>query len=324
MLLKKIENIKRNNKVENYNLLIETCIKIGLGRISHLTYSINKATKCYINQRDVVIDAITPLFIESSEGLLGLQRSINNWQYPLETETDAEYFLYIIVSKRLEQHIISLLKEADPFYTYIHRTINYYSKKLGFKKATYRNTKYLVKEQMQLISVLLIPPEELRYLPANLFMHKPEKILNDLHTYLIENTVYFPAIPVNALIKQIKILTTPKYLGNEYFNNEIILSENLFIDTIINRSLSECYDRIDKFYIAKGKIAPSEAEQFKNALKDIANDLKDGDLHQSLYGYMREQMTSLSKEKFYTQYHPILDHLTRVLKNFIGKQLVSH
>jgi len=76
---------------------------------------------------DIAIDAVTPLFLKNNRtGLLGLQTSLLNWNTTLETEEQAQFFLHKVVWNRIEQHLSGLLKEADPVFARILKTLYYH------------------------------------------------------------------------------------------------------------------------------------------------------------------------------------------------------
>ncbi|MCX8010291.1 MAG: hypothetical protein N3A61_04010, partial [Ignavibacteria bacterium] len=55
----------------------------------------------------------------------------------------------------------------------------------------------------------------------------------------------------------------------------------------------------------------------KNALEDIAYDLKDGGINPGLYDYLHKYMDKLKIEEYKSNYHNILEYLVRLMKEKI-------
>ena len=73
---------------------------------------------------DIAMDSIVPLFVNNSSGKLGLARAMQKWDDNLDSEDSVEYFLSRIVWRRVDQTVTGILKERDPFFEKILKTLN--------------------------------------------------------------------------------------------------------------------------------------------------------------------------------------------------------
>ena len=74
--------------------------------------------------RDLSIDTILPLFIRNNSGILGIKRALDNWNDPILNDADVNFFLSKIIWKRADQTVTKLLKEQDPIFCKILKTLN--------------------------------------------------------------------------------------------------------------------------------------------------------------------------------------------------------
>lgn len=57
-------------------------------------------------------------------------------------------------------------------------------------------------------------------------------------------------------------------------------------------------DRLEKYYVGKGKLNQDGNEIFKKVLIELSDDLKDGGLSRGLYKYLNTHMIDLKKKIF--------------------------
>lgn len=277
----------------------------------------NKFHNLGYSYTDIVIDAITPLFIESQNTKeIGIIKSFRDWHTPIETEPQAQYFLNKIVVNRVEQELIHIYKEADPFFAKIHDSVEFIIEKEGYNKHTRFGTVYLCKGKFD-EAITLIPTEEFDRIPDSNFFGKTKSVIANLFMYLREN-LYTPAIPFNTLIKRLKhIILSDSYTNPASFSE--IHEEMLDIQKLVSNALDSTLNKLDTSYNRKLTLVESAA--IKKAITAISADLTNGGISAELFEYLKDHIEDLSKDYFYEKYHSILDYLLRVLKKEIAVRL---
>ncbi len=301
------------------NSLIETCHKIAL---SYLHCNYRKIYKFLQNEElsfeEFALDAIALLFVREKEDQnISIKTSFNNWQPAIKTEEDALYFLNKIVACRIEQHIYSLLKEEDPFFSKILDSVNYLIKSQGYRKSQSLGKTYIIKSDDEISDTLFISQQEFENLPAHLFTNRKE-LFSNLINYLQTETRFVSAIPLNDLIYKLKHINFSEYVLIE---SSEITRKQFEIDEIIDFALKSALKKLDNSYTVKGKLSNSESNSIKSALTDISSDLKNGGINPGLYDYLSHYIKDLSKEAYKDNYHNILEYLVRVTKSVIADNL---
>lgn len=300
--------------------LISSCSKIALIFLSkRIPHERNKFFQQELTLQDLASDSITPLFIKDKSGVLPIRKALLSWDKEIVDDTSAFYFLTKIIGGRIEQEISKKLKEADPFFAKILRSINYVIEKKNYYKTTYFGMVHLLETESEINQK---PPdaEFIEALPNNFFHDSNETILVAVFDYLKKETDFFPAIPLNALVRRIKQYHSDGYT-NSLSPQKNNFDSNLDIENIVTCSLNDVTSRLKKFYVEKGKLSNAESEIFKKVLIEYADDLKDGGVSRGLYDYFNAHMINLSKEDFYEKYHQNLDYLIRLLKKGIAERL---
>ena len=301
--------------------LVEITYKIAL---VYLRYNHRKFSKIFseteVTFEEAAISAITPLFCkDSTEQGLPIIKEFNSWQPSIKTEDDALYFLNKIIAGRVEQHISHLFKEQDPFFAKILDSVNYLIKKGGYKKVRYFGKRYIVQSTCEEIKSKVIDQDSFEKLPTSLFQNRKTFIV-DLHSYLKNETNFFPAIPLNALVLRLRNLNSNNLKIRESINDT---SSNFDIDEAINLGLSCALEKLGDSYTSKGKLNECESQSFRLALMDMAEDLKDGGINRGLYDYLNQHITDLKKSDYQNKYHNILEYLLKVMKNTIREKLTN-
>ncbi|MFH1195875.1 MAG: hypothetical protein V1720_09170 [bacterium] len=266
---------------------------------------------------DIAVEAIVPLFIENkSTKELGIIKSLNDWQSPLETEEQLQYFVNKLVVNRVEQELIRIYKEADPFFAKIHDSIEYIIEQSGYVKKSSYGTMLIFKSADA--NGEFIPAHEFDKLPDSFFFGKIKTIVQSILKYLESETGFISAIPLNLLIKRIK----HAQFSNQYINYSTVdehPEEKIIIGKIISAGLGTVYSKIDGFY--KEKLSVTEKQAFKDALNEISIDLTDGGIPHELFAYLNKQMPDLNKSDYYGKYHSIFDYLLRLMKKQIAAEM---
>jgi len=271
--------------------------------------------------QDFAIDAVTPLFIQDKSGELPIRKALLSWDKEINDEASAYYFLSKIIGNRIEQEIARKLKEADPFFGKILRSVNHLVETNRINKVSWFGVAYLIEKGQNEITQKPIEPEFIESLPAKLFIDANEKIISSLFSYIKTETEFFPVIPLNALIRKIKQVNGSFLQQRSSESTEEHFEEELNVESVVSDSLNAVKDRLAKLYLGKGKLNDNETEVFKKVLVELSNDLKDGGISRGLYEYVKPHMIDLSKEDFYKRYQQTLDYLLRLLKKEIAVRL---
>lgn len=301
------------------NNVIKICQSIAL---SYLHCNYRKIYKFLQNEElsfeEFALDAIAPLFVREKEDQnISIRTSFNNWQPVIKTEEDALYFLNKIVASRVEQHIYSLLKEEDPFFSKILDSVNYLIKTQGYKKSQSLGKTYIIKSDDEISDTLFISQQEFENLPTHLFANK-KKLFSNLINYLQTETKFVSAIPLNDLVYKLKHINFSEYV---LIKSSEMTRKQFEMDEIVDFALKSALKKLDNSYTANGKLNNSESKSIRSALTDISVDLKNGGINPGLYDYLAPYIKDLSKEAYKDNYHNILEYLVRVTKSVIADNL---
>lgn len=313
-----LEKLKKNdlNKAD-LNLLIEVCTRISYIYLKKkYTLSLYKLPPGS-DLQEIAVDAIVTLFTKNNEQILGLKAALLKWNLPVLCEAQAQFFIHKVVFSRVEQHLCLFMKESDPFFGKILKTLNYYIKYQNFRRQHYFGTVYIVADET-VISGRVISPEDFFSLNDSLFFEEKKKLISHLLEYLRKETDYYPAIPLLALTRKLKHIRIDEYIKTtEHENTE----QELFVKQITQNALELCLKKLEDSYLKKGKINLTEYNWFREALQEITLDLCNGGVNNSLYDYLKRYCVNLDKTVFYKNYHQILDYMLRYLKNKIADRL---
>ena len=304
---------------KDVNALIETCVRIA---ITHLRLIYSRIQKLLVSDslslEDLAIDSIARLFTISQENKkTPIQTAFLDWQPKITNEDEAIYFINKIVSNRVDQHINKLLRNSDPFFAKILTTVEHYIKKNNCKKINHFGRICVINKNIFEITDTVISYDEFSVLPANLFLDNKD-IFSKLFNYINKETEHFPAIPLNALVYKLKYLNAQTFAVSEITASPLPQIE---ISDIICAGLNFTLEKLETGYIAKGKICVEEGGLLKNALTDIAEDLKNGGVTPGLYKYLQSHSKELTKEKYRHKYHNILEYLLKLMKSKVREML---
>ena len=300
-----------NEFVEQIINVAQTYVVLRYNRVKY----INNLT--FDSPKDIAIDAIAPLFQTiNDENIFVLTDEIRKWVPPIETEKDAFFFINKVISRRIDQHISFLLRESDPFFSKLLDSVNYLIRTQGFYKSVYLGKTFIL-ENEDSINDKTISADEFEKLPLNLFLDR-KKILLSIFNYLNSETKFFPAIPLNELIKRMKEINLSGFLLIDAAESHNL--KEIEIDEIIKRSLGFIKQKINETYVKKGKLSTEEGDVFIKTLTDMAYDLRNGGINPGLYEYYSKYSPELSKEEFLYKYNNILEYVLRLLKEKIAEE----
>lgn len=319
-IFQKVSTSDLSRKEINY--LIEISYRISISflktkfknKIIFITYNES-------NIEDIAMNSIVSLFIKNTNGKIGIARSLEKWDDSLETESDCMYFLSRIIWRRVDQTIIKILKERDPIFEKILKTLNVCINNTELKKIRYFGTVLILENNNTQVCKEVINDDEFNLLPEKLFGNKQSELFRNIFEYLKINTDFYPAIPLNMLVKRVKSF---------YFSNKIeypYITENsyheLSLNEIVEDSLSNIREKLDIYYVSKNKLCSKDAENIYAAFNIISKDMLNGGMHDSLYCYLKDFDKSLTRETFYSKFHPIMNYLLTLFKDNIAEKIHS-
>lgn len=264
------------------------------------------------------LEAITPFFSPDDSGnYSNLIKPFENWKPEIKSEEEAAYFLNRVIAKRVEQYLASRLRELDPVFSKILDSVNYLVKKGNYRKYLFLGKRFIIPPGTIEFGKNFITAEKFNSIPVSVFTSKNE-LLENLFGYLCDHTDYEAAIPVNALVLKLKHISSEDFLSEKQkFNFPVRMD----INEVIESGFETANNRLINFYLAKKKLNEPETESFRKALKDMAEDLKDGGLNPGLYSYLQPYLPSLSKDEYTVKYHNKLEYLLKVMKSTIAEKL---
>ncbi len=269
-----------------------------------------------VSHYEMAVDAIAPLFERDKEGrLTRINKAFLSWNPAIETEEQALFFLNSLAARSTEKYISELLRESDPFFSKILRSVKYMIDSRGYRKKQILGTTYIISAAEVKISGL--PSNQFIYdLPAYLFNGNSD-IIREVFSYIKLNTDKTEAIPLNALVVKIKKTGLQEFEQNG--NPEI--EKTFEIKLLVNKAISAAYTKLTASYIMKNKIDETESDAIKKALQKIVTDMQDGGINTGLHKYLIEEMPYISFDDYRKKYQNMFEYLYKVLKREIIRQI---
>ena len=310
--------IKGNNDPLHIQKLYNYCYKIAEASLwAKLKMNPNEMSKFGTTPQQIAYDSISLLFINNVAGIMNLQQAYKNWEKKIVDESDIDFFLHSLVWKSLEQEIYNLQKESDPIFAKIHKTISIGISQNNYRKVHHFGTVYVISDSYSDIEGPVIPAEEFLLIPVQLFLYRQKKLLEGLIEYIQQNTEYFPAIPLNLLVRQIKeIYLRENFRADNY--DEFRLIE--IWDIILNVK-DNIFDKINRSYVENGKLNKHEADKIVQIFNNISNDLVNGGMHLNLVDYFENVFCEVGKDEYYLKYQKILNYLFNIYRDEIQASL---
>lgn len=318
-LLQKLQNNSASRT--ELNQLIKHCAKIALIYIKRSNQKFNCAAFDDISVKDIALDAIVPLFLNNKKSQYAITEAFINWDNPIISEQDVQIFIHMLVLRRTEQHISTLLKESDPLFGKILKSLNYYIHSLGYIKRSYFGMIYICESDSELIHNKVLDCDSFHQIPGSIFREGTDKLLVSLFSYLKEQTDFYPAIPLNILAKKLKDLV--QLQTQDFFSQYENKLDMLELEETVQNGLTAAADLLVNNYARKSKLTSEEIELLKFTLQDMSVDLNDGGINRGLYDYLKNHMPELEKEEYYNRYHNVLDYLVRIMKKNIAENLLN-
>jgi len=304
------------------NNVIDKSFQIAIKYLHYNQARISKLlSKEKLTLKDVAIDCIAGLFVkENNSEVISIQQTFNNWKPEITTEDDCIYFLNKVVANRVEQHIFKLYKEEDPFFSKLLDSVNYLVRTNGLYKIHFLGKTFITETDLEIFEKSFISTDEFEKIPSILFQNK-KSLLEDLFSYLKNETVFNTAIPLNELINRLKHINFSDFLVNEFVSNEY---KKIEVNEMIDEGLRTAIEKLFSSYVEKGKLDREEGKAFESALREMANDLSDGGINPGLDKYLSPYIFELIEEDYQAKYHNILEYLLKVMKNNIALKLTNN
>ncbi|GMU95498.1 hypothetical protein [Ignavibacterium album] len=299
--------------------LIEISYKIAL---SYITFNHRRVKKILISEeispKEFALEAIAPLFESDDKNrFIIINKTFQQWNPPVTTESEAQFFLNKLVQMKTEQHISKLLRQADPFFSRLLDKLNYHIKKNGYKKLRYLGTVYIVPSESNEIKGRIIREDEFYQIPGLLFNFN-NKILQKIFAYIEKETEFADAIPLNLLILRIKDAEVSSF---ETDNNTSDFIEESNVEKVLENALRITLSKLNESYFKKGKLSSEEIMLFEKTLNDIIIDMKDGGVNPGLYKYLMANDNRITIELYEQKYRNILEYIYKLLKKNIAALL---
>ena len=303
------------------NAVIEKSYRIAIKYLQahrlHISKLINKED---LTLQELAMDCMVWLFVKEVDSeVISIQQTFNNWNPAIKTEDECLYFLNRVVASRVEQHIFKLFKEEDPFFSKLLDSVNYLVRTNGFNKIHFLGKTFLTESLEDKFEKNFIPIDEFEKIPTGLFQNK-KTLLEDLFSYLKNETDFNPAIPLNDLINRLKHINFSEYLVNEFVINEY---KKIETNEIVEEGFKSALQKLTHSYADKGKLDANERQAFESALKEMAIDLSDGGINPGLYKYLFPHIAGLTEQDYQIKYHNILEYLLKVMKSKIADSLLE-
>lgn len=265
---------------------------------------------------EMAIDAIAPLFERDESGtFIRIKRAFVKWEPKIETEEQANFFVNRLAAKSTEKYVSELLRQSDPFFSKILKSINYLIERQGYAKKQILGTTYIIENEF--INVGSLSSNQFIYdLPLQLF-RDTDCMLKDIFNHIKINSDNAAAIPLNALVIKIKSTSCLNF----EISDRVEVDSTIEIDTVINNAIQMAFYKLEDGYLKNKKIDEDESSAIKRALYKISIDLRDGGIITGLHKYLIEEIPSLSFDDYRMKYQNIFEYLFKILRKEIIHQL---
>lgn len=315
-LLNLISRINEETKTLPYKDikdLYSLCVKIACGYLAKVHIDkFSSQNKWNDTIDDVASDCIVPLFVRNENDTLQIIHSYNNWNSKILTENDARFFISRLVWNRVEQRMAKVLKERDPIFNKIHKTLQNCVDGIDFKKLTFFGRVYFVRGSTEEIFSPVIDYEDFNNLPVNIFYKRRKSLLDELLNYLSQNTIYYPAIPVNMLVNRIKTIFACEN------NNLPDMHPQYELEIDLNTVIKNCLDNVERNlnlkYFITNKLNKNECDIINKVFYQISLDIRNGGMKGGLFSYMKSVDNGIENDLFYKKYHGIVNYLFKSFK----------
>ncbi|MCK5455957.1 MAG: hypothetical protein KAI45_02445, partial [Melioribacteraceae bacterium] len=232
-------DLGKNNYIENrnFNFLVEKIFKIAHTYICHNRTRIPSFILEGGSKQDLAIEAVSEFFIKNKNNFYSISNSFNNWVPNITNENEALFFLYKIISLRVEQFITKSLKEADPITAKILDSLKYTIKVNGYKKEIFLGQKFICNSANKNLNRHIVTAIEMQNLPSYYFQNT-DKTFENIFNCFEKDLDSYTAIPLSILAARIKLIRSS--LDDNESKNETIES-SIFVDDVVSSGYNLAY-----------------------------------------------------------------------------------
>ncbi|MCX8011330.1 MAG: hypothetical protein N3A61_09270 [Ignavibacteria bacterium] len=323
-LVEILENVLLGNPSElEKNYLFEILIEVARIRVRYVSKSkYFSLEQNEISLDDIALESVSNLLSNNEDDYLEyLRKSYLTWEPKISSEDDARYFVSKILDRSIYQCIVKKYAEIDPLFSKILKEI---------KRVQNFNSNYKLFEKLGIEFLALnngfdeskmniIPQDELMVLPISTL---PENNyirgwIDEVFYSLKENTFYDLVLPTNSLALKIKIeINSIQKIDLGIIPDPekmLVLKEGVFT------SLTKIYERIRRLESKKKKYSKKTTAVLCGAIRDVAQDMLEGDEIKNYFDYMKAYDQELTVESYRTNYRAQFEYLIKLLKNEIAQ-----
>ncbi|MGE5401759.1 MAG: hypothetical protein ACM3S2_15265 [Ignavibacteriales bacterium] len=275
--------------------------------------------------RDFAIRAVTPLFTADESSEYAIKVAYKNWDSPISSQTEAIEFLNKLIESRIEQYFYSYLRNSDPLFSRLLNFVLRLGKKSGLDKITRNGSILLVRPGTPRTNQRSVDEDNFCSLPSYLFSDRNTMLL-DIISYLEAETDFFPAVPVNMLVRRLKSLKENEYFissMNVISNSGFEIDDMININDMVSFAVKKSTAKLEKSYLRKNKLDVQETGLLKAVIKDMATDIKDGGTCRGLHKYLDNYINNMNRETYESKYQNILEYLLKTIKLTIAESMVN-
>lgn len=301
------------------NFLAKFCLKIAKSYLTSKNVLSNNHTKQY-SIEEIALDSVVGLFKRNNnDGEYVLIHSFKKFVKPINSDAEAEYFIHFIVWKSVDQQLTKVYKDIDPFFGKILSSIKYIVKANAYFKQHYFGVAVIVDKPEKIFNAKIIDKENFDNIPIRMFIGNKELLLMELLDYLRNETPFYPAIPINLLVKRLKLIRLNDFIQPDYKKIDEDFDEIDTVDKIIRKSIDKTFCKLDKTYADKFTI--EECRLFKEVIKDFSEECRNGGITKSLLEMFCAKAPDVNSEIFYSKYHNALNYLIAHFKKSVSKSI---
>lgn len=323
-LLERLNHVLLGNPNElekNYffEMLIEVA-RIRIRFVSRTKYFSLEQNE--ISLDDIALESVSNLLSNNDNDYLEyLRKSYLSWEPKITTEEDADFFVKKLIDRSIYQCIVKKYSEIDPLFSKIIKEI----KRIHTANSNFKLIERAGVELIGLASVNIngdlniIPQDELIVLTINSIPDNNyiRGWIDEVFKSIVEYTDYTPILPINSLALKIKFEMTAVHkidiLRLPDPEEIIVLKEGVLY------SVKKIRDKIYELKSKKESYNGKTANLFYDAIKDIANDMLEGETIKNYYEYMKFYDSDLTMEEYRAKYRSQFEYLIKLLKNEIAQ-----
>lgn len=320
-LFSKLNSTELNR--DELNFLIKKSYQISISFLkSKFSSKLNFLSLNENGLNDLAMDAIVPLFVKNKDNILGILKALQKWNDPIETDSDADYFLSRIIWRRVDQSVTKLLKDRDPIFGKILKTVKVCIANNNYKQVRHFGTVFILKDNLPktVIDGPVINEENFNRLPMEYFSYKQTKLFEIIFNHLENETVYCTAIPLNLLVKRIRNFHNTAI--HEISETDVSYADKFSFNLIVEEALHSIKNKLHIDYVSKNKMTDDEAKMIYASFSNISEDLLHGGLNNSLFSYLKHNNPTITKKDFYSKYNNRMSYLLSLFKSNLAEKML--